>query len=464
MIDFLLFANDSLLSGVSLFSRDLTSSRITSVFVLSSCWQYMARIADSLSESRKFSLVDMTLYMDMMYNNIMLLGFKTELKLNNKQRTELAKHAGVARHAWNWGLWLTKNVLDHNKAHPDDKVKFPSGIDLHKFLVATVKPENPWYYEVSKCAPQYALRDLRKAWDDCFSKKKGAPRFKKKGRSSDSFELDGTIKVTALKRIQVPRLGVLKTYEALPIGYRPKNVTISRQADKWFISFKVETEQAPPQEQDNPIGVDLGLLRFATLSTGEEIDSPRPFKRLQEKLSKLQYLNRNKQIGSANWKKAQIKIARLHARIANIRKDFIHKVTTRLAKNHSTVVIEDLNVSGMMKNGKLSKAIADSGFYEFRRQLEYKIKLYGSRLELVDRWFPSSKTCFNCGKKKDDLPLSVRTYKCECGWECDRDLNAAFNIVRAACPEFTPVDKKEPTPLVEAGNDLFEARQLSLFC
>jgi len=327
-----------------------------------------------------------------------------------------------------------------------------------------VKPENPWYYEVSKCAPQYALRDLRKAWDDCFSKKKGAPRFKKKGRSNDSFELDGTIKVTDLKRIQIPRLGVLRTYETLPVGYRPKNVTISRQADKWFISFKVETDIAEPQEQDNPVGVDLGLLRFATLSTGEEIDSPRPFKRLQEKLAKLQFLNRNKQIGSANWKKAQIKIARLHARIANIRKDFIHKVTSQLAKNHSTIVIEDLNVSGMMKNGKLSKAIADSGFYEFRRQLEYKTKLYGSKLEVVDRWFPSSKTCFNCGSKKDSLPLSVRTYKCGCGWECDRDLNAALNIVRAACPEFTLVDKKEPTPLVEARNDLFEPRQLLLFC
>jgi len=206
------------------------------------------------------------------------------------------------------------------------------------------------------------------------------------------------------------------------------------------------------------------LLRFATLSTGEEIDSPRPFRALQKKLAKLQYLNRNKVIGSANWKKAQVQIAKLHRHIANIRKDFIHKLTTRLAKNHSVIALEDLNVSGMMQNGKLSKAIADSGFYEFRRQLEYKAKLYGSRVGFVGRWFPSSKTCFHCGTKKDSLPLSVRTYRCDCGWECDRDLNAALNIVRAVCPEFTLVDKKEPTPLVEARNDLFEPRQLALFC
>ena len=378
----------------------------------------------------------------------MLLGFKTKLKLNNKQRTALSKHAGVARHAWNWGLSATKFILDHNKENPNNKIKFPSAIDLHKLLVKLVKPENPWYYEVSKCAPQYALRDLRMAWDRCFKKTSKTPRFKKKGKG-DSFELDGIIKIKGDKRIQLPIIGTLRTFERLP-QVPVKNVTISRQADSWFISFKLEVAEKSTNQVDNPIGVDLGLLRFATLSNGNQIDSPRPFKALQQKLAKLQWRNRLKEIGSANWKKAQIKVARLHVRIANIRKDFIHKVTTRLAKNHSEIVIEDLNVSGMMANGKLAKAIADSGFYEFRRQLDYKTKLYGSKMVLADRWFPSSKTCSNCGKKKESLALSERIFTCECGLVCDRDINAAINLVRLVKSDFKSVDKKEPSPLVEA--------------
>lgn len=380
----------------------------------------------------------------------MLLGFKTELKLNNKQRTILAKHAGVARHAWNWGLMATKFVLDHNKENPTNKIKFPSAIDLHKLLVELVKPENPWYYEVSKCAPQYALRNLRLAWERCFKKVAKPPRFKKKGRH-DAFELDGTVKIRGDRKIQVPVIGILRTFEKLP-QVPVKNVTISRQADSWFISFRMEVAELANQTTDNPVGVDLGLLRFATLSNGQGIDSPRPFKALQQKLAKLQWRNRLKQVGSANWKKAQIKIARLHQHIANIRKDFIHKVTTNLAKNHSEIVVEDLNVSGMLANGKLSKAIADSGFYEFRRQLEYKTKLNGSKLVLAGRWFPSSKTCSSCGKKKESLSLSERTFSCECGFVCDRDVNAAINLVRLVKSDFKPVDKKEPSPLVESGS------------
>jgi putative transposase len=380
----------------------------------------------------------------------MLLGFKTQLKLNNKQRTMLAKHAGVARHAWNWGLAATKFILDHNKENPDSKFKFPSAIDLHKLLVKLVKPENSWYYEVSKSAPQFALRDLRTAWDRCFKKTSAPPKFKKKGKH-DSFTIDGTIKIKGQNKIQVPIIGTVRTFEDLP-QVPVKNVTISRQADYWFISFKVEIETKLNNIVDNPVGVDLGLLRFATLSDGQEFNSPRPFRVMRKKLAKLQWRNRLKEIGSKNWRKAQIKIARLHADIANIRKDFIHKVTTQLAKNHSHVVIEDLNVSGMMANGKLSKAIADSGFYEFRRQLEYKTKLYGCELVLANRWFPSSKTCSNCGHKKVSLSLSERTYNCECGFVCDRDVNAAINLVRLVKSDFKPVDKKEPSPLVESGN------------
>lgn len=380
----------------------------------------------------------------------MLLGFKTELKLNNKQRTALAKHAGVARHAWNWGLGLSKQILEHNKSNPKEKIKFPSAIDLHKWLVVMVKSKYPWYYEVSKCAPQYALRQLRQAWDKCFKKVSGVPKFKRKGRNN-SFTLDGSITVNH-NRIKVPVIGWLKTYERLPQGVKPKSVTLSKQADKWFISFKIETDIKSQPKTLVAVGVDLGLLRFATLSTNEEVDSPRPYRALEKRLALLQWKNRNKKVHSNNWKKAQIKIDSLHARIGNIRKYFIHKLTTKLAKNHSKIAIEYLNVSGMMQNGKLSKAISDSGFYEFRRQLDYKTKLYGSELVLADRWFPSSKTCFNCQQVKNKLPLSIRTFECECGWKCDRDLQASYNLVRLVQPDFMPVDKKEPTPLVEAGS------------
>ncbi|MBV8886671.1 MAG: transposase [Chroococcidiopsidaceae cyanobacterium CP_BM_RX_35] len=382
----------------------------------------------------------------------MLVGFKTQLKLNNTQRIAVAKHAGTARHSYNWGLGLCKQILEHNRNNPNDKIKFPTAIDLHKWLIALVKPENPWYYEVSKCAPQYALRNLKNAFDRFFKMPStGFPRFKKKLRN-DSFTLDGTIKVVDHYKIQVPVIGVLKTYERLPKGYKPKSVTISRQADRWFISYKIELEEDTPNSNTSSAGIDLGLLRFATLSTGEKVESPRPYKVLEKKLGLAQWRNRNKQLNSNNYRKAQIKIARLHARIANIRQDFIHKLTTKLAKNHGQVVIEDLNVSGMKANGKLSKAISDSGFYEFRRQLEYKTKLYGSKLVLADRWFASSKTCNNCSCKKESLSLSERVFTCsECGFETDRDLNAALNLVRLVQAEVTPTDKKTPRSLVEVG-------------
>ncbi|MUL35198.1 RNA-guided endonuclease InsQ/TnpB family protein [Gloeocapsopsis dulcis] len=360
----------------------------------------------------------------------MLLGFKTELKLNNKQRTRVLKHCGVARHGWNWGLALTKQILDHNKLNPKQKIKFPSAIDLHKWLVALVKPENPWYFEVSKCAPQYALRDLRTAWDRCFKRVSGVPKFKKKGKS-DSFELDGTIKICGSRKIQLPRLGVLKTYENLP-QVKPKSATISRTANRWYISFKIEVEPSDTPKAVDAVGVDLGVKSLATLSTGEVFEGAKPYRQLEAKLSRLQWLNRHKQIGSANWKKAQRQIAKLHQRIANIRSYSLHKLTTYLAKNHGVIVIEDLNVSGLMANRKLAKAIADMGFYEFRRQLEYKTKLYGSSLMVVNRFYPSSKTCSQCGTKKEFLSLQERVFKCEhCSFECNRDLNAAINLKNA---------------------------------
>jgi putative transposase len=398
----------------------------------------------------------------------MLLGFKTELKLNNIQRTVLAKHAGTARHAYNWGLWFTKNLLDYNKTNPENQVKFPSAIDLHKLLVASVKPQNLWYYEVSKCAPsreyarplryQFALRALREAWDRCFKKISGVPRFKKKGHN-DSFTLDGTINIVDSYRIQVPVVGTLKTYEQLPTGIKPRNVTISRQSDKWYISFKIEIKvQHEPEKTNRSVGIDLGVKALATLSNGEVFDCPKEYRRIKTKIAKLQYLNRHKEKGSSNWKKFTSRLASLYYRVIGIRKDSLHKLTTHLAKNFKVICIEDLNVSGMMANHKLAGVIGDMGFYEFRRQLEYKCKLYNSELVVISRWFPSSKLHYKCDWKNEDLTLKDRIFYCPCCDESiDRDLNAALNIERfgLSLSSLRLVDGVVPTPPVETSKNQF---------
>jgi putative transposase len=424
VIDFLTVANN--------FSslRTLSSMTITPVFVDPLRLQCSTNTACKSSGILTSNRVDIaTVVWCLLYNSTMLLGFKTELNLNNQQRTFLAKHAGTARHAYNWGVWLTQNILDYNKAHPESKLKFPSSIDLHKLLVAMVKPEHPWYYQVSKCAPQYALKALRDAWDGCFKKRKGAPKFKKKGQH-DSFMLDGTIKILGSNHVQVPVIGVLKTFEGLP-QTKPKNVTISRQSDKWFISFKIEVEPIQTEKANLSVGIDLGVKQFATLSNGQVFDAPPDYKRLKAKIAKLQYLNRNKQRGSQGYKNFQKQIARLHYKLTCIRKDFLNKLTTYLAKTFQVVCIEDLNVSGMLKFGTLAGAIAMLGFYEFRRQLDHKCKLYGSRLSIINRWEPSSKTCSNCGWKHSELTLKDRTFECaDCKQSIERDVNAALNIER----------------------------------
>jgi putative transposase len=258
--------------------------------------------------------------------------------------------------------------------------------------------------------PQEYLRALRTAWDRCFKKNRGAPRFKKNGHRH-SFTLEGAVKVQGKNKIQVPLMGILKTYERLP-QVLTKSATISRTANRWFISFRVDVERQI-SVSDSIVGVDLGIKALATLSTGEVVLGANSYTKSAAKQSRMQRLNRHKVKGCNNWKKSQIQIARLHKKIANIRKDTLHKLTTLLAKNHGTVVIEDLNVSGMLANHKLAKSIASLSFFQWRCQLTYKCELYGSKLVVADRWFPSSKICSNCGTKKETLTLSQRV--CDCG-------------------------------------------------
>jgi len=208
------------------------------------------------------------------------------------------------------------------------------------------------------------------------------------------------------------------------------NATVSRTADKWFVSICVEMDITPETcENQAIVGVDLGIKNLATLSNGEMIKGSRPYKKLQKKLRKLQQAFSRKQKGSKNREKLKRKIARLHYRISCIRQDTLHKLTSKLVRKFSVIVIEDLNVSGMLKNGKLAKAISDMGFNEFRRQLNYKAPIAGADVIIADRWFPSSKRCSECGEIHRKLTLSDRTFVCPaCGFKLDRDENAARNL------------------------------------
>ena len=214
-------------------------------------------------------------------------SFKTELDLNNQQKTLCARHAGTARHAYNWGLALCKQVLAHNKINAADKIKFPTARDLHRFLVATVKAENLWYYEVSKCAPQEALRNLSKAFKRMHQVKgSGFPRFKKKN-VADSFYLEGSIHISGSK-IKLPIIGWVRCHEVLPQAFAPKNVTISKRADRWFIAFRMAATPTNCQPLGKKVGVDLGINTLATCSNGFKVENHKAYKKAKSNLASLQ--------------------------------------------------------------------------------------------------------------------------------------------------------------------------------
>ena len=364
-----------------------------------------------------------------------LRAFKTELDLNNAQKTACAKHAGAARFAYNWGLGRKIEAYQAGQ-------KVPNAIDLHRELNALKKTELSWMYEVSKCAPQEALRNLDQAYAHFFRRVKekqagknvkvGFPRFKSRKNGLGSFRLTGVIRIFE-NAIQLPRLGVLHLKER---GYLPTDgvhilsATVSERAGRWFVSVQVEMEISDPEPlEKDTAGVDLGVLRMATVSDGNGVDNPHALRQALTKIKRLQRRVSRRQKGSANRKKAVQQLARAHYRVANIRKDALHQATSRLAKTKSAIVLEDLNVSGMLKNHHLAQAIADVGLYEFRRQLSYKGEWYGCEVLVADRFYPSSKRCSDCGQIKPGLTLSEREYRCEyCGLVIDRDLNAAINL------------------------------------
>lgn len=361
-----------------------------------------------------------------------LQAFRYELDPNNTQRGLLVRHAGVARFAYNWGLADRIRRFETLQG----KGRFTSYAEQHRLLNRLKKTDFPWMYEVSKCAPQEALRDLDRAFRNFWRERRkgnrraGFPRFRKKGRD-DRFRLTGSIRVEPAG-VVLPRIGFVRTKESTQkFDGRILSATVSREADRWFVSLQVDRERPDPAPVAGPVvGVDLGLRSCAVVSGEPPREPLHPLARHLKRLARLQRRLSRKHKGSHNWRKGVIRVARLHRRIKNIRRDFLHKLTTRLAKTKSVVVVEDLAPSRMVRTRRsLARAIADAGWREFRRMLDYKCPWYGSQLLVAPWWFPSTRRCSHCGHIEEKLALSDRTFLCRgCGYTIGRDKNAAENL------------------------------------
>jgi len=359
----------------------------------------------------------------------MIKAHKIRLYPNDKQAGYFRKACGVARFAYNWALEESRRLYREEGVQT-------SGYDLSKRINAIKKEQFPWMGEVTKCAVQRAVFDahaaLKKWWSPQLKNK--VPKFKKKGKSKDSFYLtNGAFKIRG-KRVYVAKLGWVRAAQELRLGGKLLSATVSRTADQWFISITVDTMTQPGEpEVQGVLGVDVGIKELAVTSDGEVFENPRALKKAEGKLRKLHKALSRKGKGSNNHKKAVIKLARQYHKVSCVRKDAQHKATTAIVKSCSTVCVETLNVAGMVKNRKLAKALSDAALGEFLRQLEYKAEWQGVEVIKADRFYPSSKTCSGCGAVKKKLMLNERDYKCDvCGFILDRDLNAAINLKQLA--------------------------------
>ena len=392
-------------------------------------------------------------------------AFKFALDPTPRQARDLLRHAGAARVAFNWGLAQVKANLDQREAERsygidgDDLTPSLSWsmYSLRKAWNQAKDDVAPWWAECSKEAYAAGLNQLSAAlknWSDSKKGKRagrrvGFPGFKSWRRATPSVKFTtGAIRVEPDRRhVTLPVLGTIKTHEStrklsrkIAAGTaRILSATCRFERGRWFVAFTVDVARVEraPRRPDAVVGVDLGIKTLAVLSEGEPVANPRHFDAARRKLARTSRTvsrrqgpdRRTGQAPSNRWKRANAERNKVHHQVAAQRRDGLHKLTTRLAKQYGSIVIEDLNVAGMVRNKKLARLISDAGFGEFRRQLTYKTQWYGGRLVVADRWYPSSKTCSGCKTVRPKLSLAERTFTCEaCGLVIDRDLNAALNL------------------------------------
>ena len=365
----------------------------------------------------------------------MILAKKVRLYPSQLQEQKLWQSVGTARYIYNW-------TLAKQEENYKNGGKFIKDRDLRKELTILKKSELNWLNEVSNNVAKQAVKDACNAYKNFFKGLTDKPRFKSRKRSKKSFYNDNMkLKVKENKLVNIEKVGWIKTNEQIPMNVKYSNPRISFDNKYWYLSVGLERKEQNQELTDISLGVDLGLKDLAICSDGKvykNINKTRVVKKLEKRLRRLQRqvsrkYDKNKKgkeyVKTSNIIKLEKSIQLLHRKLANIRNNYLHQTTTEIVKTKPfRVVIEDINVKGIMKNRHLSKAISKQGFYKFRRMLEYKCKFNGIELVVADRFYPSSKTCSKCGNINKNLKLSDRVYKCECGLSIDRDLNASINL------------------------------------
>ncbi|WP_372452939.1 RNA-guided endonuclease InsQ/TnpB family protein [Actinomadura parmotrematis] len=356
-------------------------------------------------------------------------AFKYRFYPTDEQAAQLSRTFGCVRLVYN------KALEERTRAWYGEQRRV-SYVESSAALTEWKKTEELAFLTEVSCVPlQQALRHLQTAFGNFFAKRAKYPRYKSRKKSRASAEYtrsafkwrDGEL---TLAKMAGPLS--IRWSRPLPEGAEPTTVTVSRDsAGRWFVSMLCDDRIAPAPGTANSVGIDAGITSLVTLSTGEKIANPKHERLDRARLTRAQRALSRKAKGSANREKARRRVAKVHARIADRRRDFLHKLATRLVRENQTVVIEDLTVRNLLKNGKLARAISDASWTELRSMLEYKCAWYGRELVVIDRFFPGSKLCGACGRVAAKMPLNVREWTCDCGAVHDRDVNAARNILAA---------------------------------